>query len=154
MATRTDEFDAGQRQRSSDGDERRSVVQLVKELRDEMTDLLRQEVVLAKTEMGEKTSRTLRNIAYLVVGSVVLQAGLVVLLLAGAAGAYAGLVEADFSHYTAGWLGPLSVGLVVVIIGYALLQKAISTLKNESLMPEETVASLKRTKHWAQEKVS
>jgi hypothetical protein len=154
MATRTDEYDTRERQFSHDGDDRRSVIQLVKDLRDEMTDLLRQEVALAKSEMGEKYSRTLRNIAYLVIGGVILQAGLVVLLLAGAAGAYAGLVSADFTHYTAGWLGPLAVGSVVAIIGYALLQKALSTLKNETLVPEETVASLTRTKNWAQEKVS
>jgi hypothetical protein len=153
VRTETTETEVRRGDPGMDGDPR-SVVQLVKELRDEMSDLVRQEVILAKTEMSEKVSRVLRNVAYLAVGGAILHASFIILLIAGSAGAYVGLVAADMSHFTAGWLGPLLVGLIVVIIGYAFLQKAISTLKNESLIPEETVASLKRTKNWAQEKAS
>jgi hypothetical protein len=132
----------------------RSVVDLIKELRDETTELLRQEVALARIEISDKLARLSRNIAYLAVGGLILYAGLLILLVAASAGLYVGLVAAGLTHYTAGWLAPLIVGAVIAVIGYAFLQKAISTLKNESFVPKHTVQSVKETKQWVQEKVS
>jgi hypothetical protein len=132
----------------------RTVVELLKELRDETTDLVRQEVALAKVEMSEKASRVTRNIVYLAAGAFILHGGFLILLMAASAGVYVGLVAAGLSHINAGWLAPLIIGAVFAIIGYAFVQKAISTLKNESIMPEETIASIGHTKDWAQEKVS
>lgn len=134
--------------------ETRSVVDLVKELRDETTQLMRQEVALARIEISDKLSRAARNVAYLMVGAFILYAGLLIVLVAASAGAYVGLVAAGLTHYTAGWLGPLIIGVVVAIIGYAFVQKALSTLKQESLVPGQTIQSVKETKEWVQEKVS
>jgi xanthine/uracil permease len=131
----------------------RSATDLFKELRDEVTRLVRQEVALAKTEMSEKTSRWTRNGAYLAAGAAIAFAGFTVLLLAAAAGLYVGLVAAGLSHATAGWLAPLIVGVIVAAIGYGLIQKAISTFKHESAVPERTVQSLADNKQWVKEKV-
>jgi cation transport ATPase len=131
----------------------RSLIGLLKELRDETMTLLRQEVDLAKTETSEKMSRVGRNVGYLAVGGVILGAGFLVLLMAGVVGLYVGLVAAGLSHATSGWLAPLIVGAVVAIIGYSFLQKAISTLRRETIVPERTRASLVADKEWIQEKV-
>jgi hypothetical protein len=132
----------------------RSVVDLIKELRDEMTQLLRQEVALARVEISDKVSRASRNVAYLMVGGLILYAGLLITLVAAAAGLYVGLIAAGLTHYTSGWLAPLIVGVVVAVIGYVFVQKGLSTLKHESLVPGQTIQTVKETKEWVQEKVS
>jgi hypothetical protein len=132
----------------------RTLTDLLKELRDESVRLLRQEVALAKSEMSEKAARTGRNLGYLAAGGMVAFAGMLVLLFAAAAGLYVALVAADLSHATAGWLAPLIVGGVVLAVGYAFVQKAISTLKHESLTPERTVETMQENTQWIKEKVS
>lgn len=132
----------------------RSLASLLKELRDETTLLMREEVTLAKLEISEKVNRVARNIGYLVGGSLVAFAGIIVLLLAGAAGLYTALLAWDVDPSTARWLAPLIVSAVVIVIGYAMLQKAISTLKNESAVPERTAKTVQDDKNWVKEKVS
>jgi Putative Actinobacterial Holin-X, holin superfamily III len=137
-----------------DNREDRSIVDLLKELRDETTELLRKEIALARVEITDQASKAVRNLAYVAVGGLLLYAGLLVLLVAFAGGIYAGLVAAGLSHYIAGWLAPLIVGAIVSGIGYIILQKGISTLSRESYVPKQTIQSAKETKEWVQEKVS
>ena len=107
----------------------RSITELIKELRDETIELVREEVALAKTEVSENVNRVARNSVYLGVGALIAFAGLIILLFAASAGAYVGLIAAGVENVTAGWLAPLIVGGIVLLIGYAFVQKAISTLK-------------------------
>ena len=144
---------------AGDGDARRTAGQrpigaLLKELRDEMSTLVRQEVALARTEMNEKAAKFGRNAGHLGVGGILAHAGVLVLLLGISALLYAGLVAAGLSHMTAGWLAPLIVGAVVTIIGCVLSMKAISALKRESLVPEKTVDSLKEDQQWLRRKAT
>ena len=134
--------------------EYRPLTELFRELRDESTDLVRNELKLAKIEMSEKMSRIGRNSAYAAFGSVFATAALVILMFAAAAGVYAGLVlGAGMTHMTAGWLAPLIVGGVGVLIGYAFIQKGINTISNESVVPERTAESLRDDKDWIERKV-
>lgn len=133
--------------------EERSVTDLLRELRDETVILFRQEIALAKTEMHEKASRFSRNTMYMAMGGGVLGAGALFILLAVTAGLYAILLEADVSALVALWVSPLVVGVAVAIIGYGLLKKGQHTLKEESLMPEKTVQSLKEDKEWTANKI-
>ena len=87
-------------------------------------------------------------------GGVLAHAGVFVLLLGLSALLYWGLVEAGLSHYVSGFLAPLIVGAVVALIGYALIQKAISTFKHETLVPEKTVDSLKENQQWLSHKAT
>jgi hypothetical protein len=48
----------------------------------------------------------------------------------------------------------LIVGFVVAAIGYTLVQKGISTLKQVDMAPRETIESLKEDKEWAKKQVS
>jgi TRAP-type C4-dicarboxylate transport system permease small subunit len=131
----------------------RSIADLLRELRDESVMLFRQEVALAKTEVTHKASRTGRNAAYLAAGGLVAFLGAFFILFGVTALIYMGLVAAGLEHIHAGWLSPLIVGIVVALVGYSLVQKAISTLKHESLVPERTVQSLQEDKQWMQAKV-
>jgi hypothetical protein len=132
----------------------RSFGELLKDLRDESTMLIRQEVALAKTEMSEKAAKYGRNAGYLGAGGALAHAGLIVLLLGLSALLYAGLVELGLSHMTAGWLSPLIVGGIVALIGYILSQKAITAFKHESPVPEKTINSLKENQQWLSHKAT
>ena len=83
---------------------------------------------------------------FLAVGGLVAYAGVLALLAAGVLGlAAAGLQP---------WLAALLVGIVVAVIGYALVQRGLSALKRESLAPRQTVETLKEDAQWAKDQVS
>lgn len=127
--------------------EERSIGQLLKELRDETTTLLRQEVDLAKTEMGEKATRVGKNLGSLAVGGGVAFLGALALLAAVIYG-LTSLLNQFMSVGVAIWLAPLIVGVVLAAIGYSLVQKALATLRQESLTPTRTTQTLQENKEW------
>jgi hypothetical protein len=131
-----------------------SLAGLIRELRDETTTLLRQEVALAKTELSEKASMVGRNSVYLATGGLVAYAGLIFILLSVMRLMQSGFVRGGLSEELASWLAPAIVGLVIAGVGYALIQKAKSTLTRQNLAPEKTIQSLKEDKQWTQEKFS
>lgn len=129
-----------------------TVASLLRELRDEGTILLRQEVALAKTELAEKTSIVSRNLTAVAIGGGVLFAGLIILLFGLGDLVAAGLVEAGLSLGVSVWLGPVIVGLIAALIGFALVMKAKAKLSKEHLAPNKTTQSLKEDKEWIQRK--
>ena len=58
-----------------------NILDLVKSLRDDTSGLSRDEVALAKTEIGEKIATASRNVGYLAVGALVAYAGVIFLLV-------------------------------------------------------------------------
>jgi hypothetical protein len=132
---------------------KRGIGELIKDLRDEAQALVRQEVALAKTEVGEKVEKLTSNLTYLAIGGVLLAAaGLLALL------AVANLVSAIFEALgMVEWLaGAIGYGLVAAVIGgvgYVLLKKGLDHLKNQNLTPERTLDSLKEDKQWLTNKV-
>ena len=69
-----------------------SIVDLIKELRDESTTLVRQEIALAKAELSEKASKAAVNAAFLGMGAVVTGIAAIFLAAAATVGIYLGLV--------------------------------------------------------------
>lgn len=127
--------------------EERSLGQLLKELRDETTTLLRQEVDLAKTEMSEKASRVGSNLGSLAMGGAVAFLGALALLAAVVYG-LTSLLDQFMSVGVAIWLAPLIVGVVLAAVGYSLVKKALVTLRQESLTPRRTTQTLQENKEW------
>jgi hypothetical protein len=132
----------------------RSIGELIRGLATETRELLQGEVRLAKAEMSQKLGKYVRNGASVAIGGAVAFAGVITLCLASSAGLYVGLMAAGLDASVSLWLAPLIVGIVVGVIGYALIQKGISTIKHESITPEKTTQSLRETTQWMQEKVS
>lgn len=93
-----------------------SVTDLLKELRDEMTLLIRQEVALAKTEFSEKSARISRNVILAVAGALAAFVGVIFILNSVSALVGIGLIAAGLGEHAI-WLAPLIVGVVVAIIG-------------------------------------
>ena len=133
--------------------EDRSIGQLLKELTQESSTLLKQEVNLAKTEMSEKASRIGANLGEVAVGGAVALLGAIALLLAAVYG-LTSILNNFMNQEVAVWLAPLIVGGVLAAVGYSLIKKALATLKQESITPQRTTQSLQENKEWLKEKIS
>ncbi|HET9227825.1 MAG TPA: phage holin family protein [Thermoanaerobaculia bacterium] len=125
----------------------RSLGQILRDLREETTQLLRQEVDLAKTEMSEKMSKLGSNLGSVATGGAVLFAGALVLLAALTLGLIA-LFSQFMDRDVAMWLAPLLVGGILAGIGYGMVKKALQALKQEGIAPKRTTQSLKENKEW------
>ena len=131
-----------------------SIADLVKDLRDDATLLLQQEMALAKTEISEKMAHFLRNAAYAIAGSLVAFVGLIFVLQSVTVLIGLGLKKAGLTDDQILWLAPLILGVIVAVIGAILISKGIAAMKKESLVPEKTISSLKKDKEWIQNKTS
>lgn len=127
-----------------------NLVDLLKQLRDDTTTLVREEVALAKTEISEKASTFSRNAAFLAAGALIGLIALLLILLALSSLLSQLFLSMGLSEGTAGFLGLLIVGLIVGGISAALIAKGIKTLKGEKLAPERTIETLREDKAWAQ----
>jgi hypothetical protein len=132
--------------------EDRSLGQILRDLRDETSALLRQEVDLAKTEMSEKISRAGQNLGSVAVGGAVTFAGALT-LLAALTLALISLFSQLMSRDVAMWLAPLLVGGILAAVGYSLVKKALQALKQEGIAPKRTTQSLKENKEWLTSKM-
>jgi hypothetical protein len=126
----------------------RPLTSLFKDLRDQTTTLIRQELALARAEMSEKAGIYGRNAGAIGAGAAILFAGVIVLLLAASAALYVGLVTWTGSHFLAGWLAPLIVGGLGALIGYAMMRKGIRTIRGHSPAPRQTVQTLQEDEQW------
>jgi len=116
----------------------RSLGELLAELAQEVTTLVRQEVNLAKTEISQKVSRMGMHLGFLVAGGAVAYAG----LLAIVAAVIILLAQAGLPW----WAAALLVGVVIAGIGGFLVMKGLNALKQEDLTPRETLATLEALK--------
>lgn len=126
---------------------------LLRDLRDETSTLLRKEVELAKTELSQKASRMVSNGVQVAVGGFVAYAGALVLLFGLADLIATFLTAAGLEAGTATWLSRMVTGAAIVLIGYLMLAKARKALSRETLVPRQTVDSLRDNKEWAQGKL-
>jgi xanthine/uracil permease len=132
----------------------RSAGDLAKELTQEASLLIRQEIQLAKLEMTEKLSRMGRNIGIAIGGGLVAYAGFLALVQAAVNGLGTGIWRVDNSWlWLAVWLSPLVIGLLVVGIGYAMLRGAMSNLKKQNIVPEKTMETMRENKQWLENQV-
>lgn len=123
-----------------------SLGELLKELAQESSTLLKQEFALAKTEMRQNVRAVGKDAAMLAIGGSVL--AVAALVLTAALVALLGDVLGD--EY---WLGALIVGVLYAIIGGVMLSKAKNNLQQEDLKPTATIQTLKEDKRWAQNEV-
>src|SRR4028119_1491900 len=94
----------------------RSIGELFAELARETSTLVRQEVQLAKTEMTQKVTSAGKDAGLIGAGGALAYAGLLAVLAA---------VIIGLGQLIPMWLSALIVGLVVVGIGYLLIQRGL-----------------------------
>ena len=124
--------------------EERSVGQLFSELANETTRLVRQEVQLAKIELGQKATHIGKQVAFVVVGGAIAYAGLLAVVAA---------LVLILGKFMAVWLAALLIGLAIIGVGYLLMQQHLRALKNADLTPKATVETLKQDAKWAREQI-
>ncbi len=132
--------------------EQESVVDLIKDLRDEAVIMVRQQAELMKTELSEKVSRVTKNSSLLFFGGALLFFGVMFLLAGLTFLGYVGLLAAGVAPATAIWLMPIITAVVVGAIGGILVSRSINKIKHTSVIPEKTVHSIKEDQQWLKQK--
>ena len=127
------------------GQDDRSLGELFAELAQETSTLVRQEVELARVELGQKAAGVGRAVASLVLGGAVAYAGFLAIMAA--------VIVALADVGLAWWLSALLVGAVVAGVGYALVARARTALQRVELAPRRTVETLKEDREWAKEQI-
>jgi MFS family permease len=111
------------------------------------TTLIRQEVRLASREMTDKATAVGKNMGMLVAGGAIAYGGFLFLL-----GALTfGLISLFALPW---WLSFLIVGVIAVIVGYFLVRRGITELKETQFTPQETVDTIKEDIAWAKDQTN
>lgn len=123
-----------------------SLGELFKELAQDSSVLMKQEIALAKMELRENFRALAKDMVKLAIGGGLLLVGLLTLtaFLVAALGDMLG------DEY---WLGALIVGLLYALVGGIFLMRGKQGLQHDDLRPEQTVQSLQADKRWAQAEV-
>ena len=110
----------------------------------EMSNLVRQEVALAKVEVSQKAKHVGKNVSYLVVGGAIAHAGMLAVIAA---------IILLLDKVMPNWGAALLVGVVVAGIAWLLISKALSALQQTEMTPRETVETLKEDAQWMKEQI-
>ena len=124
--------------------ENRPLGDLFGDLATEMSNLVRQEVALAKVEVAQKAKYVGRNVGYLVVGGAVAYVALLAIVAA---------IIMLLAKVLPDWGAALLVGVVIGIVGWLLIGKAMMALQNADLTSRETVETLKEDATWMKEQI-
>ena len=124
--------------------ENRPLGDLLGDLAGDMSNLVRQEIALAKVEISQKAKYVGTNVGYLVIGGAVAYAALLAIIAA---------IIMLLAKVVPHWGAALIVGAVVGGIGWMLIGKAMSALQQANLTPRETVETLKEDATWMKEQI-
>jgi uncharacterized membrane protein YqjE len=118
----------------------RSLGELFSDLSQQTSELIRQEMRLAKTELADKFANAGRHAMFIGAGAAFGLAAVMAL----AAALVLLLIEVGILP----WLAAVLTALVMGVTAFALAQSGISALKKQSIAPVETMHSLKETTQW------
>jgi hypothetical protein len=114
------------------------------DLASEMSNLVRQEVALARVEMTQNAKRVGKNVGYLVVGGAVGYAALLAVIAA---------IIMMLDRFMPSWGAALLVGIVIAGISWLLIGKALNALQETDITPRETVETLKEDAAWMKQQI-
>jgi len=113
----------------------RSIGELIGDLTRETTQLVRQEINLAKTEMTVKATKVGKDVGLIAAGGVLAFAGFLALV--------AFLILALVRIGLGAWVSALIVGVVLAGIGGALAMSGLKKLREIDPVPHQAVEALK-----------
>jgi hypothetical protein len=119
-----------------------TVAELMGELSEDISLLVRQEFQLARTELAEKVSQLGGNLATVVLGGFLAYVGGLALVAALI------LVLHDVANISP-WVSALIVGAVLAIGGFIAVKSGLARMKRVDLTPRRTLETLKEDIHWA-----
>ena len=112
----------------------RSLGQLFGDLFRQGSDLLQEELTLARLEMSKKSSRLGSGAAMVAAGGLVAYAGVLAVVAALII-----IVHAVLPW----WASALLVGLVLIAAGYWAIRTGLDTIKRQDLTPHRTIETLR-----------
>jgi uncharacterized membrane protein len=115
--------------------EDRTVGDTMREVTRDISELIREEMALAKTELRQGFRQMARGVVFLLAAAFIVNAGFLALV----ASLVLGLTGA-----VAAWLSAFLVGAVLAIIGVVLLMKGVGYVREADLKPERTIETLKQ----------
>ena len=118
----------------------RSLGELFSDLSQQTSELIRQEMRLAKAELSDKLSDVGRNAA--LIGASVAFALAAVIAVAAAIG----LLMVKFGLEP--WLAAVLTAVAMAGTAFVLAQSGLTALRKKSIAPVETMQSLKETTQW------
>ena len=118
------------------GQDTRSIGELLRDLGSDTADLIRQELLLVRTEITTKVQASVAALVTMLAGGLVAFVALIVLLGA----VVDGLASAGLER----WVAELIVGGSVTLGGFILVRVGQKVLAASSLTPERTASSVRR----------
>ncbi|HEX8028057.1 MAG TPA: phage holin family protein [Vicinamibacterales bacterium] len=118
----------------------RSLGDLVSDLSQQTADLFRQEMRLAKAELGEKVSEMSRHAVMI---GAALAVGLAAVISVAAA-----LTLLLIQLGLAPWLSAVITAAAMGVLAFVLAQSGLSGLRKSPIAPVETMQSIKETTQW------
>jgi len=125
--------------------ENRSVGELLRDLANDITRLIRNELALARSEATDKMQHTMTALVSIVGGALLGLAALIILLQA---------VVQGLSNHMPDWLASVITGGVVAIIGGIMVYGGQKALSAGNLTPERTAANLRKDMNLVKEHAS
>ncbi|MFL1516173.1 phage holin family protein [Pseudomonas prosekii] len=122
-----------------------SIVGLLRQLSHEVPVLFSKELALAKAEFQASLTTLKAGVAAVAGGAIVLLAGLIILLMSAVYG---------LSMFMAPWLAALIVGVVVMIIGFTMLQSGKKQFEPSHFKPDRTLDALNKDQEALRRRVS
>jgi len=117
----------------------RSLGELLAELTQEITTLVRQEITLARVEMTDKAANVGKQLGMLAAGGALAYSGVLAIVAA--------LIILVAQAGLPLWASALIVGVVVAGVGGFLVKKGIDAIKSQDLVPRQTLETLKDLKN-------
>ncbi|WP_460125872.1 phage holin family protein [Pseudomonas sp. S2_C03] len=121
-----------------------SVVGLLRQLTREVPALFIKELALARAELQASLNTLKAGIAAVAGGAIVLLAGFIILLMSAVYG---------LSMFMAPWLAALIVGVVVMVIGFVMLQSGKKQFEPSHFKPDRTLDALNKDQEALRRKV-
>src|SRR5689334_6196871 len=118
----------------------RSVSELLQDIVANVQQIIRSEVLLAKTEVKEEALQASKAARYLGIGGAAALYGVGFLLL---------FCVYALATAIAAWAAALIVGIVLSIIAAVLLKIGVTRIKQVSPTPQRTIQSVKENVRWA-----
>jgi len=118
----------------------RSVSELFSDLSQQLSTLFRQEALLARTEITQRVQAFAKDAVVIGIGAAL---GLSALMAATAA-----IVLLLVQLNLAPWLAAVVTAALLAIVAGVLIQARLSAMRRRTVVPVETVESIKETAQW------
>ncbi len=124
----------------------RTLGELFSDLSQQMSTLVRQEMLLAKTEMSTKMAGVGKDAAWAGIGAALGHAALLV--------ASAAIVMLLMDLGLRAWQSAAIVAVALGVIAFVLVQGRMAALRRRDVRPVQTIHSLKELSQWAKNELS